>query len=218
MNATPTITIALADDHALVVNAFARLLNQTPGMRVIITAADGAELIDKLEKADVLPDICLLDINMPEMNGYETLPVLRRRWPAIKVLALSMYGGEEFPVVKMIADGACGFIDKSKDELAAAITHTQQHGYYLGGAVARFLPHGLDQAKKLQVNITDHEMQFLKLFCTGKEYHEIAKEMGKSDRTIHNYRDSLFSKLGVNSKTGLALLASRIGLNPQIAA
>ncbi len=215
MNTSPTITVAIADDHTLFVNGLAHMLRSQPGISVILTAADGQELIDKLERADVLPHICLLDISMPNMNGYEAMPLLNRRWPSVKVIALSMYHEDEYPVLEMITEGACGFLGKDAmpAEMAEAIQHVHQYGYYAGGAAAKFLPHGPASAAKRLINITDNQREFLQLCCTAMDYNDIAQKMGKSRRTIDNYRDNLFQKLHVNSRAALSVFANRTGLN-----
>ncbi len=215
MNIQPTITIAITDDHTLFVNGLAHVLQSQPGISVILTAANGQQLIDKLQQADTLPHICLLDISMPVMNGYETLPVLTRRWPGIRVIVLSMYQDDEYPVLKMITEGACGFLGKDADhhEMMDAIHQVHTYGYYAGGAAGKFLPNGPAAAAKRLVNLTENELQFLQLCCTPMDYNEIAEKMGKSRRTIDNYRDNLFSKLNIHNRAGLSLFANRAGLN-----
>lgn len=218
MNALPTVTVVIADDHRLFVNGLAAILNKQPNISVTITAANGQELIEKLEHTDALPHICLLDISMPVMNGYQTLPVLVRRWPTVRVIALSMHHEDEYPVLKMAAEGACGFLGKDAEpsEIIEAIHQVYTYGYYGGGSVAVHLPNGPAAAKRLLVNITDNQMEFLQLCCTAMDYNEIAEKMGKSRRTIDNYRDNLFSKLNVKSRAGLCLFAHRAGLSVNV--
>jgi len=210
-----SITIAIADDHSFFVRGLVHMLANYPDIKVSFTASNGAEFIRQLRNADTLPDVCLLDINMPVMNGYETLAILSREWPSVKTLILSLYGDEIFPIHKTIAEGACGCICKgtSAEEIADAIYNVHKHGYYIGDTVAKYLPNGPATARRLLTDLTENEMIFLQLCCTAMDYYEIAKEMGKSRRTVENYRDSLFSKLGINNRPGLTLFATRAGLN-----
>jgi DNA-binding NarL/FixJ family response regulator len=215
MYSPDTITISIADDHSFFVQGLIHMLASHPQIKVSFTASNGFELIEQFKNADTLPHICLLDINMPVMNGYETLAVLSGEWPSVKTIILSLYGDEIFPIHKTITEGACGCLCKgtSAGEIVDAIYSVYRHGYYTGGAVAKHLPNGPASARRLLTDLSENEMTFLQLCCTAMDYHEIAREMGKSRRTVDNYRDSLFSKLGINSRPGLTLFATRAGLN-----
>ncbi len=215
MQTADTITVVIADDHSFFVQGLVQYLKAYPEIEVISTVSNGKELIELLSGTGILPHICLLDINMPVMNGYETLAVLSGQWPSVKTIILSLYGDEEFPVQRTMAHGACGCLSKSmiEQEIVEAIWSVHRHGFYLSGTAAKYLPNGPATARRLLTDLSENEMIFLQLCCTAMDYYEIAREMGKSKRTVENYRDSLFSKLGINNRPGLTLFATRTGLN-----
>lgn len=207
------ISIAMADDHTLLLKALAKTLSAVPDFNVIIMAENGKELIEQTEQAATLPDICLLDIKMPEMNGYDTAAVFKKRWPSVKVLALSMYI-EEYPIINMLCKGACGFIAKDVEptELIEAIRFTVAHGFYHDGVIKSRFPNGIMPTSILP-DITIKEKEFLSLCCTSYSYKEIAGKMLKSPHTIENYRDRLFNKLNVHSRSELVLFAVLSGMH-----
>jgi two-component system invasion response regulator UvrY len=212
------IRLAVADDHMLFRKGLIELLTGFEDLQVIIEAADGRELIDKIAAAEVLPDICLLDLKMPRMNGYEALPLLRTRWN-MKVLVLSMYD-HDFSVLAMIHNGAAGFINKdtSPDALYDAILSIHKTGTCK-------LPYDLrDKAdlyrgkKEAVVSLTPREIEFLSYCCTELTYSEIAVKMSLSVRTIEGFRETLFEKLGIHNRPGLVTFALDCGLVPHDAA
>lgn len=209
----PVISIAIADDHTLFRQTLARIISLHDGYQVNIIEPNGQALINTLTSLSTLPNICLLDINMPIMNGYETALYITQKMPSIKIIALSMFT-DEFPVINMLHSGACAFIDKDADpgRLLSIIDSVNTYGYYLDGIARKHLPHGLNSLKNKRYDISPKEMQFLKLCASDKTYTEIANEMNVGKRTIENYRDSLFKKLDVNTRTALAVLALNSGL------
>ncbi len=210
---SPLITIAIADDNTLFRCGVTKLIEMYNGHQVKIAVPDGRSLINALTATDNLPDICLLDINMPDMNGYETAVFLGREMPSIKVIALSMFT-DHFPVVNMLNNGACAFVSKDTEPkiLISVIDAVYENGYHFEGITKKHLPHGWNSLKNMRYDITPKEMQFLRLCTSNMSYNEIAMEMNVGRRTIENYRDSLFKKLGVNTRTALAILAMNAGL------
>ncbi len=208
------INIALADDHAILRKGVAEILSRFDNMAVIIEAGDGKELIAKLQAAGTLPDVCIVDINMPEMNGYETSVEIKKRWPQIKILALSMYD-TELNVIKMLRSGANGYVLKDSDpeELRFAISEVYRHGFYHSELVTGRMLHILhDPDNKVNAELNDRETAFLKLCCTELTYKEIADQMFLSPRTIDGYREALFKKLNITTRTGLAMYAIKAGM------
>jgi DNA-binding NarL/FixJ family response regulator len=180
----------------------------------VIEAANGKELLTRLRSASVLPDVCVVDINMPEMNGYEAASAIRKAWPDMKVLALSMYD-TELNVIKMLRNGANGYILKDKDpqELRVAIERIHKDGFYYSDIVTgRMLNMLHDPETKMSIELNDRETTFLGLCCSELSYKEIADQMFLSPRTIDGYREALFRKLNVTSRTGLAIYAIKAGL------
>lgn len=209
------INIALADDHIMLRNGLAALLKDS-GFHIVLEANNGAVLLEKL-KTSVQPHVILLDINMPQMDGYQTALWLKANKPEIKVLALSMYD-DEAAVIQMLKNGARGYVlkDGEPKELIAAIHAVLEKGYYYSEMVTGKLIHTLNNMNEVNTapisGITDRELHFLKLTCTEMTYKEIADEMHLSPRTVDGYRDVLFEKLGVKSRVGLVLFAIKNNL------
>ncbi|MBR2648536.1 MAG: response regulator transcription factor [Sediminibacterium sp.] len=211
--------IALVDDHLLLRNGLAVVINSYEGYRVVFEAGNGIEFIQKL-KENELPDIVLLDISMPYMNGYETAEWIKKNYPSIKVLVLSMLEDER-SVIRMLQYGARGYITKGSDpkELKTALDTLSKKGMYfnqlvyqnLVGNIRNQLAEPLDDSIIL-MGLKEKEKDFLRRTCSDKSLKEIAADMYLSPRTIDDYRDTLFEKLQVTSRTGLVLFAIRAGL------
>ncbi|MCP9752087.1 response regulator transcription factor [Ferruginibacter sp. HRS2-29] len=208
--------IALVDDHVLLRNGLAGLIRDL-GHTVLFEADHGRELVQKLDPL-ALPDIILLDINMPEMDGYETARWMKQHHPDVKILALSMYDNEK-AIINMLRSGAKGYILKDSDpaQLNSALHDLLQKGFYYSDLVSGKLIHainGLEEkgSSENYANINDRETEFLKYACTELTYKEIAEKMYLSPRTIDGYRDSLFEKLNIKTRVGLAMYAIKTGL------
>ncbi|MCB0695940.1 MAG: response regulator transcription factor [Chitinophagaceae bacterium] len=211
-----TIKIALADDHNLFRKGVEELIEDFDNMEVLYSLPNGQELINRLSSAKVLPDVCLLDINMPQMNGFETAAAIKERWPDIKIIAVSVYDSE-FNIIGMLRAGAGGYIlkDAQPDALKAAIEGVYNNGFYHSEMVTGKILHQLiSQPKEVSSSqLNEKEIQFLKLCCSELTYKEIADEMGISHRTIDGYRDQLFYKLNIKSRTGLVMYALKTGIS-----
>lgn len=210
-------SIVLTDDHVLLRNGLAGLLKSL-GHTVLFEADNGKDLIEKLKPGE-LPDIVMLDINMPEMDGYETARWLKQHHPDVKILALSMYDNEN-AIINMLKCGAKGYILKDSDPalLKAALHDLVHKGFFYSDLVSGKLIHAINQidddgsnVKKLN-NLNDREKDFLKYTCTEMTYKEIAEKMFVSPRTIDGYRDALFEKLNVKTRVGLAIYSIKNGL------
>jgi len=210
-------SIVLVDDHSLLRIGLAQLL-QSIGFNVVFEADDGKEFIDKLQKS-TLPDVVLMDINMPVMDGFETTQWLKKSHPDIKVLALSMYDNES-SIIRMLKCGAKGYILKDSEpaELKAAIEDLVNKGYYYSDLVSGKLIHAINKIEdegsdmNTLVNLNERETDFLKYACTELTYKEIADKMFVSPRTIDGYRDALFEKLHLKTRVGLVMYAIKNGL------
>lgn len=173
--------------------------------------------MEKLDHRN-LPEIILLDINMPEMDGYETAAWLKSHYPEIKILVLSMYDNEN-SIIRMLKSGARGYILKDAEpaELKNALDAVAKKGFYYSEFVTGRLIHNINSEddKKTIKNITDlnaRELEFLKLVCSELTYKDIADKMCLSARTIDGYRDALFEKLNAKSRVGLVLYAIKNGI------
>jgi DNA-binding NarL/FixJ family response regulator len=211
-----SIQIAIADDHVIMRNGLSTLISSFPGFKVMLEADNGKELIEQLERSSVQPDIVILDISMPVLNGYETLIALKKKWPDIKVLVLSMYNNE-FSIIRMLRNGAKGYILKACDpkELHTALMDIHTRGFYNSELVSsRFFQLIHSNNEHLLPKISEKEFQFLNHCCTELNYREIAQLMGMSTRTVEGYRDSLFEKLNLNTRIGLVMYAINTGIVP----
>jgi len=210
------IQVALADDHAILRKGLAELITDFEDMQIVADANNGKELLEKVNKAGTVPDIFILDINMPVMNGYETAKQIRKSWPDARILALSMYDNE-FNVIRMLRCGANGYVLKDAEpaELKKAILEIIEHDFYhseiVTGRLLRILH---DNEGDSDLELSENEILFLGYCCTELTYKEIAEKMFKSPRTIDGYRDALFGKLGVTSRTGLVMYAIKAGIEP----
>lgn len=210
-------SIALVDDHSLLRNGLAELVKSL-GFNILFEADNGTFFTEKLDPEN-LPDVVLMDINMPEMDGYATTQWLKENHPSVKVLALSMYDNEA-SIIRMLKCGAKGYILKDSEpaELKSAIDSLSSKGYYYSDLVSGKLIHAInriddngDELKNL-VQLNDRETEFLKYACTELTYKEIADKMFVSPRTVDGYRDALFEKLNVKTRVGLVLYAIRNGI------
>jgi two-component system, NarL family, invasion response regulator UvrY len=218
MNTDAKIKVALADDHVLLRNGLAGLVNSFDNYTVIFEADNGKEFQQKINAGN-LPQLVLMDINMPEMDGYETTLWLKRNHPDIKVLALSMYDNEN-AIIRMLRNGARGYLlkDTEPKEFKQALDAIMQKGFYYSELVTGKLIHAVnsitDDGNELasSIKLSDREIEFLKLICTEMTYKEIAEKMFLSPRTIDGYRDALFEKLNSKTRTGLVIFAIKNNL------
>lgn len=205
------IKVVLVDDHVLLRNGLSNLIESFANCTVLFEADNGKDFISKL-KASNLPDIVLMDINMPEMDGYETTLWLKENQPSIKVLALSMYDNEN-AIIRMLRAGVRGYILKAceSSELRHAINAVYTSGFYYSDNVTGKLVNIVSK-KDNEDELNEREITFLKLLCSELTYKEIADKMCKGVRTIDGYRDALFEKLNVKTRVGLVLYAIKNGI------
>ena len=210
--------IAVVDDHTLFRKGLISLINVFPNFDVILEASNGKDFIQQLNP-EQLPEIVLMDISMPEMDGYATCEWLKSYYPSIKVLALSTMDAET-AIIKMIRSGAKGYIVKDADlsELKLAFSELLSIGFFYNELVSRKVIHSIsrivednDAVTAIQ-KLSDNELTFLRLSCSEKTYQEIANEMFKSEKTIDGYRAELFKKLNVSSRVGMVMYAIKNGI------
>lgn len=213
---TTNITVGLVDDHVLLRNGLAALVKNI-GHQVVIEASDGKDFISKLQDGPQ-PEVVLMDINMPVMDGYATAAHIKQHYPDIKVLALSMYD-DEAAIIRMLKNGARGYILKDSDtpELKSAIEAVLTKGFYYTEMITGKLLHTINSSDeegttRKVLNLNEREMEFLKLSCSEMTYKEIADKMHLSPRTIDGYRDALFDKLKIKTRVGLAIYAIKHGV------
>jgi two-component system, NarL family, invasion response regulator UvrY len=206
--------LVLVDDHILLRNALASHLSEL-GHTILFEANNGEEFHQKL-KTHPLPEIVLMDIQMPVMDGYQATLLLKQLYPAIKVIALSMYENEA-AIIRMLRNGAKGYILKDCEplELNHAIQSVLKKGYYQSELITGKLIQTINDLDDKNdsiiaaTNISQREQEFLKLAASEMTYKEIADKMKVGIRTVDGYRESLFQKLSVKSRVGLVLYAIR---------
>ena len=210
-------TVILADDHILLRNALASLINTFPDFRVMNMAGDGTEVIKEIENGHV-PDIAILDLNMPKMDGYDTARWLYDTHPKIKTLILTMYDSE-IALIRLLQVGVRGFLKKDvhPEELKNALVSVAKDGFYYshhttGKLGTLFQKNGDYSSSVEKAMLSDAEINFLRLASTELTYKEIACKMNVTPRIIDNFRDLLFDKLDIKSRVGLAIYAVKHGV------
>lgn len=202
------IKVGLVDDHQLFLKSLSLMLQTLQGFDVVVEALNGQDLQRKLQGKKDQPDLMLIDVNMPIMDGVQTAGWLQQHHPAVKLVALSM-NDKDTAIIKMFKAGCCAYLlkDVHPAVLEKALTDVYTRGYYNADAV-QFNPGRLLKAEK-EITLSPKERLFLKFACTEMTYKQIASEMGVAERTVDGYRESLFQKFGVQSRVGLCLEALR---------
>lgn len=198
--------IALVDDHRLFRSGIASLIQKLAGFSIMFEASNGEELIGKIQQGH-LPDIVLLDINMPVMNGINTATWLRTSHPEIKIIVLSMFDDPE-KVLTMLKLGIKGYLlkDAEPHEFEHALHKVSHNDVYYPDFVTKYLLDTINPSVD-HSKLNSRELEFLRLAGTELTYKEIADQMKISVRTVDGYRDQLFEKLHVKSRVGLVLYA-----------
>lgn len=208
-------TIAIADDHLLIAKAISSIVAEFKNFTVLYEVENGKVLQEKFALQKNIPDIVLLDISMPVMDGFATAAWLKENHPAVLVMALSMQDDDD-ALVKMIKNGAKGYLHKNVHpaELEKALDTLVSKGmYYPDWVTSRvFLQLAEGNAAANAISITEREKEFLQYTVSEMSYKEIAEKMFCSPRTVESYRDSLFEKLGLKTRVGLAVYAMKNGL------
>lgn len=210
------IRVALADDHVLLRDALALLINSFNTCLVVFTASNGQEVINRIQMGECI-DVIIMDLNMPQIDGHETTRWLQEKYPDVHVLMLTMYDSE-LTLIRMLQAGAKGFLKKDihPDELKFAIHSVKESGYYytnsVTGKLVNLFRNTDDEKKVLKNMLSQQEARFLKYCCSEMTYKEIAGLMGLSPRSVESVRDQLFLRMGVKSRVGLAMYAIKHGL------
>ena len=211
-----TVKVAIVDDHKLVSKALENMISLNPNFQVTMNCFNGQDFIDELEKVKTYPDVVLMDINRPIKNGIETTAEISRKFPNLKVIALTMEDNEG-TIIKMMKAGAKGYLlkDMSPDILFNAINIVHEKGIFYTDMVTQSLLKIKTEEKfmkELDETLKDRELEFIKLACSELTYREIADQMFVSPRTIDGYRDSIFLKLNVKTRVGIVLFAIKHNL------
>jgi DNA-binding NarL/FixJ family response regulator len=195
------IKIAIAEDHKKYRETIVGILNQEHDFEVILQAENGKQLIEKLEIA--LPDIVLMDIRMPQMNGIETTRKLKTIHPDIKVIALSQYD-DDSNIIEMNTHGVKSFINKNNDlkELFKAIRIVSEGAVYMTSHSAIIIQRHLTNKSQeiLSFKLSEFEKFLISAICNGDSSNEIGRYLNRSSRTIEEHRENLYKKFGVRTK------------------
>lgn len=212
-----TIKIGIADDHTLYRSGLASIISGFDDCQVVFEAEDGSAALEKIETSTPNIDICILDINMPNLNGYDTLMSIKEKWPKVKVLMLSAYNNIH-AIVKTLRCGTNGYMLKNckPSELHEAIHKIHFNGYYYPDVISGRMIYLLNNDSADIPVLTNLELRFLSLCATELTYKQIADILCVSPRTIDKYSKVLFDKLNVRTRTALATFALNIGLESTI--
>lgn len=205
------IHVLLADDHPVVRNGIRNLLEMSPDIKVVGEAEDGRQTLRMVE--ELRPDVLLLDMEMPDMNGVEVARQLQAQKAPVRVLALSAYDDPQY-IRSLLSSGAAGYL--TKDEAPEAIIEAiqgvwrGQDGWLSRRVAARMTVWTRDEPDDM--GLTQRELQVLKAVAAGKTNQEVGVDLGISDKTVEKHLESIFSKMGVSSRVEAAVLAIREGL------
>ena len=206
------IHIAIADDQKLFRKGMAALISSFENMVLIFEAGDGKELLQLCDEAMVKPDVILLDLSMPEMNGLDALKLLKVKHPAVRAIILSIHEVENF-ILATIQAGANGYLAKNAEpeEVELAIREVFKNDFYFTLPMLEIMRKGL--TKKAQPislaedHLTPREKEVLQLICKQFSSHEIAEQLFLSHRTVEGHRNNLLTKTGSRNTAGLVLYA-----------
>ncbi|HAP62168.1 MAG TPA: DNA-binding response regulator [Cytophagales bacterium] len=211
-----TIRIILCDDHALFRQGIRLLLQNKPHMEVVAEAATGRELMDLVPH--YTPDVILLDLKMPHVDGLEATDWLRKVWPEVKIIVLSMINTDQM-ILHMMEKGVHGYLlkDVEAEELFEAIDHVVTKGVYLNERVSQALLKGMQHRTRNKptlahgVTLTDREAEVLQLICEGLTSEEIGEKLFISKRTAEGHRKTLIEKFEARNTAALVVKAIKDG-------
>lgn len=219
-----TTRIVLADDHSLVRDGIRALLEEEKDLEVIGEASNGKEAVAMVQEKQ--PDLLIIDIRMPEMNGIEAAEILKNLGVATKCIILSMHDSEEY-ILKSVSAGASGYLlkDTGKAEFLKAIHTVKEGGKYFSGDISNVLVNNILNPVKTNIDssatqktpdntfdLTGKELQILELVLSGLTNKEISEKLGKSKRTIETHRFNLMRKMDVKNLIDLSKKAQQYHL------
>ena len=216
-----TIKIAIADDHQLFREGLAFIIQQQSNLELVIQASHGKELLDKIASLSALPDVVLLDIKMPVMDGMECARIIKSQYPSVKIIVLSMHDQEDF-ILHFLDLGVHGYLLKntSSQEVYQAIQSTIDKEFYFDDFTCKIMLNGLKKKRVSkstldnQVQVTPREKEVLDLILKEYTTNEIAQQLFVSIRTIETHRKNLLAKFGAKNTAGLVIKALSLGLKP----
>ncbi|MES2679543.1 MAG: response regulator transcription factor [Bacteroidota bacterium] len=221
------INVGVVDDHLLFRSGMVSLLGNFDEVKVVLEASNGRDLLEQLDATahrskngkNNLPDVLLLDLQMPEMNGIQTTVFLQEEYPAVKIIILTMHNEEEF-IFDLLNKGANGFLakDKTVETVMDAITSVMNDGMYVNEQILKAIVRGSQRKNHLSElspktpGLTEREIEIIQLICEQKTNKEIADFFQLSTRTVENHRVAILAKTGVKNMAGLVLYAIKYNL------
>lgn len=211
------IKIAIADDYKIYRDGLKVGLSADDNLEIIGEADNGEELMKALESLS--PDVILMDLKMPLMDGMEATKQVRKKYPSIKVLVVTMYEDDKF-IIHLMENGANGYLLKNAepDEIRKSIYAVHENGYYFNDVVNKallkklVLKNNLKPSFNQNIDLTEREQEVLKMICEEKTAAEIAKEIFLSPRSVEGIRQRLIEKVGVRNTAGLVMFAVKNGI------
>lgn len=206
------IKLLIADDHAILRDGIVSLLQAEPSFEIVATASNGNEVMRLLDTK--APDVCLLDINMPILDGMETAKLIREKKPGIKIIMLTTYNDKEI-ISEMIHIGVSGYLLKNSDkqELVEAVNKVMNGRHYFSEEVENIILNGLTEKKSSEViSLTDREMEIVQLLAKEYTNEKIAHELNISYRTVESHRKNIMQKTKSHNLAGLLKYAYGRGL------
>lgn len=210
------IKVLICDDQEIVCEGLHRILEADPEIHVVGIARDGVEALEMVSKTK--PDLVLMDLKMPLMNGIQATRKIREQYPTIQVLVLTTYADDEW-VFDAIRSGASGYLlkDLPRTELIKAIKGTVEGDAYIDPTIGRKVLDNIAQTPPLkrqpvEISLSERELEVLELLAMGLTNADIAQRLYLSEGTVRNYASTIFSKLGVSDRTQAVVVALRYGL------
>jgi DNA-binding NarL/FixJ family response regulator len=211
------ITIAIADDYKIYRDGLKLCLSSDPNLKIIMEADNGEELMEALKTEQ--PEIIIMDLNMPLLDGMEATKQIRKKYEGIKILVITMYDNDKF-IINLMENGAHGYLLKNAEpkEIIKAIYALHENGYYFNDLVNKALLKKLVMKNNLKpsfnhnIELTEREQEVLKMICEEKTATEIGKEIFIIPRSVEGIRTRLIEKIGVRNTAGLVMFAVKNGL------
>jgi len=211
------IKLALVDDHKLFRSGVRALLSPMDNFEIVSESGNGVEFIESFSENPA--DIILMDLEMPEMDGMQTTAHLKQNFPDVKVIVLSMHNDEKF-IIHLMEIGARGYLlkDSEPEDIINAVLSVYETGYYFSEMVSKVMLHGLVKKEKvkptfkLNIELSDRELDVVKLICKELTTAEIGGKLFISPRTVEGHRNNAMLKTGVRNTAGLVVYAMKNGL------
>lgn len=210
------IRVLVVDDQQMIREGIALILKSHPDIEVVGEASDGREALDRVE--ETRPDVVLMDISMPHLNGIDATVLVKRRFPQVKVLTLTVHDAEGY-ILQLLRAGASGYIVKKAagDELVEAIRSVYRGDYYLHPTVTRqviqeYMRHMQEGTRYPEDVLTERERQIVQLAAEGYKNREIAEQLGISLKTVETHRANIMQKLNISDRVELVRYAIRSGI------